>query len=182
MAELRTIARPYAEAAFGLASEEKALARWSETLGGLAAVIRAPELAELIGNPAVSASRLTDLICAAMPKVTKAELTTTERQMVQVLAENERLTALPEIASLYEMLRNQAEATLAAQVTSAFPMTEAQVKDLTALLESKHGRKVKVSVSVDSALIGGVSIAIGDEVFDASVRGKLSRMATALTN
>ena len=83
---------------------------------------------------------------------------------------------------MFEILRNEAEQVLAAEVSSAFPLTDAQIADVVALLERKHGKKVKVNVVVDPALIGGVSIAIGDEVFDASVRGKLARMATALTN
>jgi F-type H+-transporting ATPase subunit delta len=102
--------------------------------------------------------------------------------MLGVLAENERLSALSEISAMYESLRNDAEKVVSAEVTSAYPMSEAQINDVTAVLEKKHGKKVKVSVVVDPALIGGVSIAIGDEVMDASVRGKLSRMASALTN
>lgn len=177
MAELRTIARPYAEAAFGLAQQEKALAHWSESLAALAQVVAAPEMSELIGNPALPSARLVDVIASAVPKLSK-----TERDMLTVLAENDRLTVLPEISAMYESLRNDAESVIAAEVTSAFPMNAAQVADITALLEKKHGKKVKVSVTVDPELIGGVSIAIGDEVFDASVRGKLSRMATALMN
>lgn len=177
MAEPRTIARPYAEAAFGLASQEKALAHWSEVLGALAVVASAPEVRELMGNPLVSAQRISELIASTLPSVSDAQ-----RQMVQVLAENERLGVAGEISILFEELRNQAESTLAARVTSAFPMTDAQVGELVHLLEGRHGKKVKVSVTVDPALIGGVSIAIGDEVLDASVRGKLTRMASALTN
>ncbi len=177
MAELRTIARPYAEAAFGIAQEEKALAHWSESLSGLAKLAAADEMQALIGNPAVPASKLVELMASALPSLSKSE-----RDMLAVIVENERVAALPEISAMFEELRNQAESTLSAQVTSAFPMSEAQVAELTKLLEQKHGKKVKASVAVDPELIGGVSIAIGDEVFDASVRGKLARMATALMN
>jgi F-type H+-transporting ATPase subunit delta len=176
MAELRTIARPYAEAAFALASDEQALAHWSGSLAAMAQVAVAPEIQPLIGNPLVPNHQLVELIASA------TSLSRSERDFLVVLADNERLAALPEISALYESLKNTAEAVISAEVTSAFPMTEAQVADLTHLLEQKHGKKVKVSVVVDAALIGGVSIAIGDEVFDASVRGKLSRMATALSN
>lgn len=177
MAELRTIARPYAEAAFALAKQENALAHWSESLSGLAQVVATPAVHELIGNPALSTEKLVDLIAAALPALSKSE-----REMLKVLAENERLTALSEISGMYEGLRNEAEHVISAEVTSAYPINDAQVAELTALLEKKHGKKVKVSVVVDPALIGGVSIAIGDEVFDASVRGKLSRMAISLMN
>lgn len=177
MAELRTIARPYAEAAFGIAEQEKSLAHWSESLASLARLASAQEMAELIGNPAVPSDRLVDLMASAVPVISKSE-----RDMLALIVENERVAALPEVSAMFEELRNQAESTLFAQVTSAFPMSEAQVAELTSLLEQKHGKKVKASVDVDPALIGGVSIAIGDEVFDASVRGKLARMATALMN
>ena len=177
MAELRTIARPYAEAAFGLAKEEGAFAHWSTSLEGLSRVVQTPEIAELIGNPQLPVEKMVDLIAAAQPGLSK-----NERSLLSLIATNERLSALSEISAMYESLRNQAEQVLAAAVTSAFPMTEAQVTELTGLLEKKHGKQVKVTVVVDPTLIGGVSIAIGDEVFDASVCGKLSRMATALMN
>lgn len=177
MAELRTIARPYAEAAFGLAKEEGAFAHWSTSLEGLSRVVQTPEVAGLIGNPQLPVEKMVDLIAAAQPGLSK-----NERSLLSLIATNERLSALSEISAMYESLRNQAEQVLAAAVTSAFPMTEAQVTELTGLLEKKHGKQVKVTVVVDPTLIGGVSIAIGDEVFDASVRGKLSRMATALMN
>lgn len=177
MAELRTIARPYAEAAFGLAKEENAFGAWSEALSAMAAVVAAPEMKALIGNPALAPVRLAELIASAVPGLSKSQ-----RDLLSVLAENERLAALTEISAMYETLRNEAERVLAAEVTSAYPMSDAQVAEITGLLEKKHGKKVKVSVSVDPELIGGVSIAIGDEVMDASVRGKLARMQSALTN
>jgi len=177
MAELRTIARPYAEAAFALAKEEGAFAHWSSSLEGLSRAVQVPEVAALIGNPQLPVEKMVDLIAAAQPGLSKSE-----RSLLGLIATNERLSALSEISAMYESLRNQAEQVLAAAVTSAFPMTEGQIAELTGLLEKKHGKQVKVTVVVDPTLIGGVSIAIGDEVFDASVRGKLSRMATALMN
>ena len=177
MAELRTIARPYAEAAFGLAKEENAFAAWSEALSAMAAVVAAPEMKALIGNPALAPARLAELTASAAPGLSKSQ-----KDLLSVLAENERLAALTEISGMYETLRNEAERVLAAEVTSAYPMSDAQVAEITGLLEKKHGKKVKVSVNVDPELIGGVSIAIGDEVMDASVRGKLARMQSALTN
>ncbi len=177
MAELRTIARPYAEAAFGLAKEENAFGVWSEALSAMAAVVAAPEMKAVIGNPALAPARLAELIASAAPGLSKSQ-----KDLLSVLAKNERLATLTEISAMYETLRNEAERVLAAEVTSAYPMSDAQVAEITGLLEKKHGKKVKVSVSVDPELIGGVSIAIGDEVMDASVRGKLARMQSALTN
>jgi F-type H+-transporting ATPase subunit delta len=143
----------------------------------MAAVVAAPEMKGLIGNPALAPARLAELIASAAPGLSKSQ-----KDLLSVLAENERLAALTEISAMYETLRNEAERVLAAEVTSAYPMSDAQVAEITGLLEKKHGKKVKVSVHVDLDLIGGVSIAIGDEVMDASVRGKLARMQSALMN
>ena len=99
-----------------------------------------------------------------------------------VLAQNERLAVLPEIADVYEALRNDFEGVLDARIASAYPLSEQQVADVVATLEGKYGRKVKATVSVDPDLIGGISIRIGDEVMDASVRGKLAQLAVALMN
>lgn len=180
MAELVTIARPYAEAAFEIAREESganagALADWTDVLGRLAAVAQAPELSDLIGNPKLGAAQLANLI-AETAGVTSA----VQRRFVDTLAANNRLSVLPQIASMYDALRNQHEAVLAAEVTSAFPLSDTQVTDIQKTLEGKYGRKVQTSVVVDPELIGGVTIRVGDEVLDASVRGKLAQMANAL--
>lgn len=177
MAELRTIARPYAEAAFGLARQESALAQWSEALAGMATAVSAPEMASLLGNPGLTSARLAELIASAVPA-----LSPSQKQMLLVLIDNERLAAMAEISAMFDALRNDAEQVLSAEVTSAYPLSDAQTAEIAGLLEKKHGKKVSVSVMVDPSLIGGVSIAIGDEVLDASVRGKLARMQSALMN
>jgi len=101
---------------------------------------------------------------------------------VRVLTSNDRLQVLPEIAELFESLKNGAEGVRTAEVESAFPLDDAAVKALVADLEKKLNAKVQVTVRVVPELIGGVRIAIDDEVIDASVRGKLAAMATALKN
>lgn len=175
MAESLTIARPYAEAAFKTALEQNALPAWSDALARLSAVVASPEAAALIGNPGIAATQV-----AAVVADVAGQVSPEQRNFVGLLADNERLTVLPEIATLFARLRNQHEHVLAAHVTSAYPLSEQQVGDIQATLEAKHGCKVQVSVSVDPALIGGVSISIGDEVMDASVRGKLAQLAAAL--
>lgn len=175
MAESLTIARPYAEAAFGLARETNTLPSWSGALARLAAVARAPEVAALIGNPKLTEAQVASLIADGA-----APLTAEQRNFAHLLAENERLSVLPEIAEHFETLRNGHEGTLDAQVTSAFPLTDPQVADIVRTLEGRFGKKVKATVLVDSGLIGGVSIRVGDEVIDASVRGKLAQLANAL--
>ncbi len=175
MAESLTIARPYAEAAFKLARDAGTLPAWSDALGRLAAVASNRAARELLGNPRLSVAQV-----AALVADTAGQLSPEQRNFVQVLAENERLAVLPEITGHFEALRNAHEGVLEAQVSSAFPLSEVQLAEIVGTLESKYGRKVKAGVSIDPDLIGGVSIRIGDEVLDASVRGKLAQLAGAL--
>ena len=177
MAESLTIARPYAEAAFKLARDGGALPQWSDALARLSAVVSSEGARELLGNP-----RLTDGQVATLVADVAGSLSTEQGNFVRVLATNERLSVLPEIVSVYEGLRNHFEGVLDAQVASAYPLSQEQVAGVVATLEAKYGRKVKAEVTVDPDLIGGISIRIGDEVMDASVRGKLAQLADALMN
>jgi F-type H+-transporting ATPase subunit delta len=177
MAESLTIARPYAEAAFRLARDAGALPQWSDALSRLAAVVHTDVARDLLTDPRLTAEQL-----AAVVGDVSGVLTDEQRNFVRVLAANERLSVMPEIVSLFEALRNAHEGVLQAQVSSAYPLSEQQVAEVTATLEAKYGCKVKVSVGVDPELIGGISIRIGDEVLDASVRGKLAQLAEALMN
>jgi F-type H+-transporting ATPase subunit delta len=175
MAEALTIARPYAEAAFKLASDAKSLPQWSTALARLAQVAVSGPAREVIGNP-----RLSDDQVATVFADVAGNLDAEQRKFLRVLAANERLAVLPEIAEIFEAQKNAAEGVLDARITSAYPMFEAQVTEVVSSLEKKYGRKVKATVTVDADLIGGVSIRIGDEVIDASVRGKLTQLADAL--
>jgi F-type H+-transporting ATPase subunit delta len=177
MAESLTIARPYAEAAFKLARDAGALPQWSDALSRLSQVVHTKLARELLTNPRLTSDQL-----AAVIGDVSGVLTDEQRRFVRVLAANERLAVLPEIVSLFEAQRNAHEGVLDAQVSSAYPLSEQQITDVIATLEAKYGRKVKVSVSVDPDLIGGISIRIGDEVMDASVRGKLAQLADTLMN
>lgn len=183
MAEPLTIARPYAEAAFQLAVEDAQthgagqLATWSAGLRSLVAVVHAPGAEHLIANPALSGGQIAQAV-VEIAGIGPGPL----QGFVQVLAANERLSVLAEIAQLFEQARDAHEGVIDARVTSAFPMNDAQVANVVAVLSQRHGRPVKVSVDVDALLIGGVSIRIGDEVTDLSVRGKLSQLASALTH
>jgi len=175
MAESLTIARPYAEAAFDLARENGTLGSWSDALRRLAAVVDTDTARELIGNPRLSVEQVARLVAD-----TSGQLGAEQANFVQVLAENERLAVLPEIAELFERLRNEHEGVLDAQIRSAYPLVQQQVDEIVATLANKYGRRIKPSVTVDASLIGGVAVKIGDEVIDASVRGKLARMASAM--
>jgi F-type H+-transporting ATPase subunit delta len=176
MAELTTIARPYAEAVAGLAAEGGNWSAWSEMLGLLAGVVADPQIADLAASPAVTVGQLTEVILA----VCGDRLDQEGANLVHLLAENKRLTLLPQIVGLFEEMKAAQEGVLEARVTTAFELTERQLKGLVDRLEQKFDRKVVATQSVDPGLIGGVVIAVGDEVMDASVRGKLAEMAVSL--
>ncbi len=175
MAESLTIARPYAEAAFKIARETDTLPAWSDALSRLATVAATPVAHELARNPQVDATRVAALIADAA-----GSLSAEQRSFVQVLAENDRLDVLPEVADRFEALRNEHEGVVDARISSAFPLSDAQLDEIVGALQAKYGSKVKASVNVDADLIGGVSIRVGDEVMDASVRGKLAQLAGVL--
>lgn len=178
MAELVTIARPYAEAVFKLAREKDNLAGWSRILAVLEALVRDPQLQACIGDPNVNAQELEGLILG----VAGDSVNGAGRNFVQVLVSNDRLALLPEIRALYDNLRREHEGILEAKIISALPLDDNQRAELQARLEAKYRRKVSAEVEVDPRLIGGVRIVIGDKVIDATVRGKLDAMAAALSH
>ena len=175
MAELATIARPYAEAAFEVADREGKLAAWAGVLARLAAVASDPEVLRLVGDPLVTPDALYGVIAGAA-----GELPGGVQNFLRVLIENGRVAVLPEVCSHFEALKNAREGIVDAGIESAFPLDAAQTAELVAGLEARFKRKVRPHVSVDKELIGGVKVAVGDEVIDGSVRGKLAAMAAAL--
>jgi F-type H+-transporting ATPase subunit delta len=178
MAELVTIARPYAEAAFKLALENSNLAGWSDMLALLEAVVLDARVASRIGDPNFDDRALESLILGALGD----RLDGQGRNFVQVLIQNRRLELLPHVRALYEALRREHEGVLDANIVSALPIDDEQVRRLAAALEKKHGRKVNIQVDVDPSLIGGARIVVGDKVIDATVRGRLDAMAAALAH
>jgi F-type H+-transporting ATPase subunit delta len=177
MAELQTLARPYAEAAFELAQESRDQSGWADALARLSAVAQAAQGLDLIGHPRLGDAELV----AALAEVA-GSLNVAQRQFLQLLVRNERLAVLPQIAVHYQALCRSEAGALEAHITSAFPLTPAQLNELVVMLSAKHGRPVEAKLTTDPDLIGGVSIRIGDEVWDASVRGKLAQLADVLMN
>lgn len=176
MAEFTTLARPYAEAIFKLALEENDTAGWSNQLQGLATVALDPEMAQLMGNPKLDKSQLVDLFA----QVLQGHLTPEGLQLLQLLVHNHRLEVLPAIRDRYAQLLHDHEGQLEAHIESAFQMSSQEVQDLVQQMESRFGKKVNPEVTVDSTLIGGVRITVGDVVIDSSVRARLAQMAVAL--
>lgn len=178
MAENVTLARPYAEAAFQLAKGASALPAWSQALGNLAAISASAEMQSCISDPRLAPEKLATLFVGIAGDGLAAE----QQNFVRVLVDNDRLQVLPEIAELFDELKNAHEGVREAVVESAFPLDAAATAGIVADVEKKLGCKIQATVAVVPELIGGVRIAIGDEVIDASVRGKLAAMATALKN
>lgn len=177
MAENVTVARPYAEAAFKLAREADALDAWAQALSRLAAVASEPRVRDSLGDPRVTAADAVRVFVEVA-----GDLSADQKNFVTVLAENERLAVLPEIRDLFAAQKDAHEGVKDALVSSAFPIDDATLARLIADLEVRFKTKVKATVKIDPELIGGVKIAVGDEVIDASVRGKLAAMAAALQN
>jgi len=176
LAEPSTIARPYAEAAFRLADAEGKLAEWSAAIANLAAVAGDARVRTAIDDPNLPAARVAGLIIAILAGKLTAEI----ENFVRVLAENGRLGVLADIRAQYEVLKNEREGVVDAEIHTAFELDPAQVADLVSRLEKRTALKVNARVSVDKSLIGGVRIVIGDQVIDGSARAQLDALETAL--
>lgn len=174
--ERATLARPYAEAVGKLAAEGKSWDLWSERLALVAMVADDAQVRDLASNPSFAGARVAELILSVCGDALGVE----GGNLVNLLVENRRLSLLPEIVSLYEILKAEQEGELTAHVTSAYELTATQLAGLVAKLETKMGRKITATQSVDADLIGGVVIQVGDEVMDSSVRGGLASLAVTL--
>ena len=177
MAESVTIARPYAEAIFRVAQEAGAQGIWSQRLQKLALIAQNGDMASVMGNPQLSAEQVAALVISLCE-----DNDVVLGNFVRTLAENRRLALLPEISRLFDLAKSQEEGIKEAVVHSAFPIDDTQVKALVQELEARFGTKLTARVEIDASLIGGVRVTVGDQVLDASVRGKLDAMAVALNN
>ena len=178
MAESVTIARPYAQAVFRLARESRSLPAWSDRLQRLAAIASDPEMIRVIDNPKFSAQQLAKLFESLSGEPDNRELAA----FIALLAENERFDVLSQIQELFEELKSSDEGVKEALITSAFALDAVQLDNLLRQLEAHFGSKLQPQVEVDPALIGGVRVAVGDQILDLSVRNKLDAMAMALKN
>jgi F-type H+-transporting ATPase subunit delta len=176
MSEKITLARPYAEAVFRLAEENKALKKWSEMLEFVTAVATDEQVARLATDPRIDHDRFTRMLLDICGK----KLSKEGANFLQVLQQNRRLDLLPEITQLFEKLRAEAEGRIEAQVISAFEMKAEQLKKIAVALKARLGREVDLVATVDTSLIGGIIIRAGDLVIDGSVQGRLRALASHL--
>lgn len=177
MADKSTIARPYAKAAFEEARDNGRLGPWSEALRTGAAVTSDSRVEALLGNPRVTPEEL----AAFIAEIAGPQLGDEGRNFVRTLADNRRLALLPEISTLFDELKSDAEGIVDVTVTSAAPLDESQQRKLAAALERRLRRSVRLQCATDPALIGGAVLRAGDLVIDGSLRGRLERIAYELT-
>lgn len=177
MAELTTIARPYAEAVFGLAKQESQLGQWSDALKFAAAVAGDGSMKAMLSSPRVSHEQKLSLLLSTAG----SNMSAAGKNLLRLLLRNGRTDLLPEISRLYDELKERDEGVVEADVASAFPLSDEQLQALVARLQGRFKRKIVARATVDPTLIGGAVIRVGDEVLDGSVRGKLDALAAALT-
>ncbi|GAB3283719.1 F0F1 ATP synthase subunit delta [Parahaliea aestuarii] len=176
MAELSTLARPYAKAAFEYARDAGELAAWEGQLATAAAVVADPAMAAMLGNPALTNEQQANTLI----EVCGDALAIPARNFVSILADNKRLALLPEIYSQFALFKANQEKSVDVEVISAFDLDDAARDKIAAALGKKLEREVKVSTSTDENLLGGVLIRAGDLVIDGSVRGRLNKLAEAM--
>jgi F-type H+-transporting ATPase subunit delta len=175
MAEIATIARPYADALFKACGQDAAgTAAW---LDALAAVAADAQLQQFADSPKASPQQVYDLITGVL----KSPLPTAGQNFLRTVIDNGRLAALPEVAAQFRALKNARQGSFDATVYSAFAIEPPALADLSAVLEKRFARKLNLQVQLQPELIGGIRVVVGDEVLDTSVKARLEQMKVALT-
>lgn len=177
MAEIATVARPYAEAAFRAALESKSLGADADAITLAAVMAGDDNMRSTLSDPRVSAQQKKDLLAA----VGGDRLTASVKNLLAMLVENHRTVLIGSIAEQFGELKREHERVLRARITSAQPLSDAQRAEIIAALEKRYGKKVEAEVDVDAQLLGGARVQVGDQVINASVRDALGQMAAALT-
>jgi len=178
MAELSTLARPYAKAAFEYAVEAKDVQGWSDSLSLAASVARQPGVEKLLSSPSATAEKQAE----AVQNICGDELATACQNFISILSENRRLQLLPQISQQFEIMKANLEKAVDVDVVAASKLNAAQQKALSEALSAKLERKVNLQVSLDKSLLGGAVIRAGDTVIDGSIRGRLTKLAESLNS
>jgi len=176
MAELSTIARPYAKAAFEYALDSQTVSEWASMLSFVAQAVSNDEVAAHITNPALSSEEKGQVLL----KVGEGHLVDKVQNFIKLLARNNRLESLPAIQERFDVLKANFDKTVEVEVVSASALNDEQLQRLTDKLTTKLGRKVNIETQVDSSMIGGLVIRAGDMVIDGSIRGKLNKLSETL--
>lgn len=177
MIEPITLARPYARAAFEHAKAAGTLDTWQQALNELAALASEPRVVGVLRDPASTGERRAQVLGDLLGDGVAAPV----MNFIRIMAENDRLTLLAEVAGLFADMKQQLEATVAVEVTSAYDVTEAELAELSNAMAKKLDRSVSITSHTDPSLLGGAVIRAGDLVIDGSVRGRLNKLAGSLT-
>lgn len=177
MAELQTLARPYAKAVFDLARESNAFDAWSEVLAALSQMVRMPEVEALVGHPALTRAQQAAVLVEALGDVATPQV----RALLGLLGENHRFRLLPAIAERYEVLRAAAESRVEVEITTAAEVAKPQAEHLAAAIGKRLARSVEIHWNMDENLLGGAVIRAGDLVIDGSLKGELQRLSQTLS-
>jgi F-type H+-transporting ATPase subunit delta len=176
MTDFTTAARPYANAVYDIASQAGALDSWGDALANLAAVVSDAHMSRLLNNPEVGKQQKGDMLI----KVLGDKLDEQQQNLVKLMAENGRLSIMPDVRDQFEVARAKAENKVEAEVVSAFELTAQQTDELVNTLKNKLGCDVTLTTTVDESLIGGVVIKAGDTIIDASMKSQLDSLALSL--
>ena len=180
MAELATIARPYAEALMK-ASPKGGAAALAGEIGALAQVAGDAQMKSLADNPKVSAAQVFDVLASVVKTPSGAPLGDAAKNLVRTVIDNGRFAVLPEIAAQFQALVDAQSGTSQATIESAFALDAGQIADVKSVMERRFLRNLDVHVEVHPELIGGVRVVVGDEVLDTSIRARLEQMKAALS-
>lgn len=176
MSSALTIARPYARAAFGFAKAHAAEADWVGKLAFAAEASVDPAVHALFGDPRIEPRALAAL-CMRAGEPADSPFT----HFLYLLADNRRLRELPEIAALFEQMKREAEHVLKVRVRSAVPLDDAEATRLAEALKRRFGSDIEMERTVDPAVLGGAVIDAGETVIDGSLKSRLAKLETALT-
>ena len=186
MADSHTLARPYAQALFEMAHAAGTLEQWSNALAVAATVGASPDVGNVIGDPKMSEADqvrfLTELFASAGESYLFGGSSTEGTNFLKLIVENDRVGVLPEIAERFDALKAETENTVDVTVTAASEIDAAQLETIKRALAERLGRRIDISTAIDKDLIGGAVIRAGDFVIDGSVRSRLAKLATALSD
>jgi F-type H+-transporting ATPase subunit delta len=177
MAELTSLARPYAEAVFELAVEADHIDQWSANLNLLAAIVKDPMMAEVISNPQVDKTTLTNIwldIC-------EGQLSEAGKNLLKMIIENKRLAIIPSLFTQYQHLKAQHQGYITVEIASPYPLHDAQIENIKDVLQQRLGKTIEIDQTIDKTLLGGWLIRTGDQIIDMSIKGRFQQLTTELS-
>ncbi len=179
MAELATIARPYAKAAYEYAVEHNVVAQWRAMLQGLAVIATDKRVRRYLSNPELTATKAADIFFDIGKEILH-NTKDSSKNFLLVMAERKRLLLIPQVEQLFAELYARDEALLDVTVIAAEPLTEAYKSKIKQGLEKRFNKDVHLHCQIDASLLAGAIIRVDDFVIDGSVQGKLQRLKSEL--